>query len=112
MTTQSLLLNQVLILLASLIVLFQTSPDSCGQKKNLAFEKYLATEIYSCAPHTAILATAFDKQYRTVISEELVNGVNFAGHYVVVKWDVERCVPASLLLTRKLGLSTTQRFIG
>lgn len=95
MNLQNILLRPMFAFVAPLFVLFQTPPESCSQKKHLEFENYSTPTTYAAKPHPAVLATPLDRKYRTAIREGLAQGVNFAGHYVVVEWDVEPVVAAS-----------------
>jgi hypothetical protein len=81
-----------------------TSSDSYAQKKKLRFEEYLTTETFSSAAHAPILDTPFDRKYRTAIREGLVNGANFAGRYVVVKWGCGTGCTSFVIVDAKTGI--------
>ena len=86
MNLQNILSKQMFTFVAPLLALFQTSSEYCIQKKHLEFRNYLTRATYVAEPHPAVLATPLDRKYRTAIREGLAQGVNFAGHYVVVEW--------------------------
>jgi hypothetical protein len=75
--------------LAFAALLFTLSPlslEPCNEKRQPKFENYSTTERFQGKVHPAILATPLDRKFRTVIREGVAEGVNFAGHYILVDW--------------------------
>jgi hypothetical protein len=71
----------VLMTLASVVILAQVTEPSVW-----SFERYPAGASFRGTVAKPILATHYERSFRTEIRTQANKGPNFAGHYTVAKW--------------------------
>jgi hypothetical protein len=68
------------------------------------FESYSVSPQFEGRAHSAVLGTPLDRKYRTAIKNGLANGVNFAGHYVIVIWGCGTGCKGFVVVDAKTGV--------
>ena len=71
----------------TLVVVLIAAGMAVGQAAAPGFDQYrIAEAAYKGKPAAAVLKTAEDRRFRTMIRTGAATGPNFAGHFTVVEW--------------------------
>ena len=69
-----------------LIAAGDANSEARPEPSDRRFERYPASKVFQGKPAAARLTSARERRYRTRLTEDSLQGPNFAGHYTVVFW--------------------------